>query len=110
MVYTLRFFFPLQNAVCFIILTYLIPILVTFYIQSVLKLKKHNSGAKRLMKLQFAQRIFEVSVGSEMFHTDGRMVRKTDRQTDTTKVIVAFRNFADTPRKGEMVHVYALKI
>ena len=27
------FFFPLQNAVCFIILTYLVPVLFTFYIQ-----------------------------------------------------------------------------
>ena len=34
------FFFSLQNAVCFIILTYLIPVLFTFYIQVVLKLKK----------------------------------------------------------------------
>ena len=25
-------FFPLENAVCFIILTYLVPVLVTFYI------------------------------------------------------------------------------
>jgi len=33
-------FFPLQNAVCFIILTYLVPVLFTFYIQCVLKLKK----------------------------------------------------------------------
>jgi len=41
-------FFPLQNAVCFIILTYLVPVVFTFYIQSVLKLKKNNSGAKRL--------------------------------------------------------------
>ena len=33
-------FFPLQNAVCFINLTYLDPVLFTFYIQGVLKLKK----------------------------------------------------------------------
>ena len=33
-------FFSLQNAVCFIILTYLVPVLFTFYIQSVLNLKK----------------------------------------------------------------------
>jgi len=31
-VYTLRFF-SLQNAACFTILTYLVPILFTFYIQ-----------------------------------------------------------------------------
>ena len=33
-------FFSLQNAVCFIILTYFVPVLFTFYIQSVQKLKK----------------------------------------------------------------------
>ena len=33
-------FLSLQNAVCFIMLTCLVPVLVTFYIQGVLKLKK----------------------------------------------------------------------
>jgi len=40
-------FFSLQNAVCFIILTYLVSVLFTFYIQSVLKLKKKKIPAPK---------------------------------------------------------------
>ena len=41
----LSFFF--KNAVCFIILTYLVPVLFTFNLQGVLKLKKIIPAPKR---------------------------------------------------------------
>ena len=34
-------------------------------------------------------------VGAKLFHTEGRI----DRRTDMTKLIVAFRNFANAPKK-----------
>ena len=47
-------FFSLQNSVCFIMLTSLVQVLLTFYIQNVLKLKKTNSGAKRLSTISLS--------------------------------------------------------
>jgi hypothetical protein len=36
-------------------------------------------------------------VGTELFHAD----RRTDRQTDMTKLIVAFRVFANAPKNQQ---------
>jgi hypothetical protein len=53
------------------------------------------------MKLEFSQQIFEKysmkirPLGVELFHVDAL----TDRQADVTKLIVAFRNFANAPQK-----------
>jgi hypothetical protein len=45
-------FSSLQNAVCFIMLTSLVPVLFTFYIQCAeIKKKNNNSGAKGLIYL-----------------------------------------------------------
>jgi hypothetical protein len=37
-------------------------------------------------------------LGAELSHANGQK----DRQTDTTKLIVAFRNFANAPKKAKL--------
>jgi hypothetical protein len=38
-------------------------------------------------------------VGAELFHAGGRTDGWVDGQTDMTKLIVAFRNFANRPKE-----------
>ena len=76
-------FFPLQNAVCFTILTYLVPVLFTFYIQGVPKLKKINSGTKRL------RYILVLAKRETLFYAS--LLRKATKNLSAVKVGGQFR-------------------
>jgi hypothetical protein len=55
-----------------------------------------------LIKFEFSRQVFRKysnfmkirPVGAKFFHADGRMDGRTERQTDMTKLMVGFRNFA----------------
>jgi len=36
-------------------------------------------------------------VGAKLFNADGQMARQIDRQADTRKLMVAYRNFSNAP-------------
>jgi len=42
-------------------------------------------------------------LGTELFHSD----RRTDRRKDMTKLTVAFRNYANAPKKREAEYLYS---
>jgi len=74
------------------------------------------------MKLEFSRRNFEKHSKTEVCgcsSSDSRVVpcgqtrqidRQTDRWKDTTKLILAFRNFANAPKEGTVFPVHAMTV
>jgi len=50
------------------------------------------------------------SVGAEFIHADRQTHRRTDRQTDMTKLRVAFRNFVKAPKKNRVFYFFCADI
>ena len=74
-----------------------------FLILRIILCNRHS--CQIVIKLNFSQQIcekhlkYQISwenrkVGAELFHSD----RRTDRETDVTKLIVIFRNLANAPK------------
>ena len=57
-----------------------------------MKLKFFSTDFQKILKYQISSNRL---VGAELFHADGQTERQTDKQTDMTNLIVAFRHFAN---------------
>jgi len=71
--------FSLQNAVCFIILTYLVLVLFTFYIQSVLNFKKIIPAPKGLATCGFLKHSRAVKLAFCVFNGSCKVMKNRSR-------------------------------
>jgi hypothetical protein len=79
-------------------------------------MQKNRYFCQILMKLEFSLQTFEKysnikftqirPVGDGLFQADGRTERHTAGQTDMTKLIVAFGNFAKAPKNLSSCHFF----
>jgi hypothetical protein len=66
------------------------------HVKYLLFLSGFNNRFSKKVKIHSSIKIRPV--GAEMFHADRQTDGRTDRQTDVTKLIVAFRYSANTPK------------